>query len=192
MTTLRRIVVIALAAAAAVVTAPTSPARASVLSPVCPVLKHVPLAPGCSEASHTLTAGRALAAGNVGGALSGVLGGALGGVASLGLDAIAGWAADSARYALHETAVLIDATSTPRLAAPWFAHVYWRLAGISVLLTLPCLFAAAVQALIRSDLSLLVRAAFGYLPGAMLAVGICAQLTSLLLAAVDGLCSLFS
>ena len=86
----------------------------------------------------------------------------------------------------------MQATSTPRLQAPWFQRVYWRLVGISVLLTLPCLFAAAVQSIVRSNLALLTRAAFGYLPCAMLAVAVCAQVTALLLAATDGLCSLVS
>jgi hypothetical protein len=70
--------------------------------------------------------------------------------------------------------------------------VYWRVAGIAALLTLPFLFAAAIQALLRSDLSLLARAAFGYLPLAMLAVGVAAQLTALLLTATDGLSGLVS
>jgi hypothetical protein len=61
------------------------------------------------------------------------------------------------------------------------------MAAISAVLTLPFLFAAAVQAVLRSDLSLLVRAAFGYLPLAMLAVSIAAPLTMLLLAAADEL-----
>ena len=121
-----------------------------------------------------------------------MLGGAASDVASLGLSAIATWAAAGAKFALDETATLMQATSTPRLQAPWFQHVYWRLAGISVLLTLPCLFAAAVQSIVRSDLALLTRAAFGYLPCAMLAVGVCAQITALLLAATDELCSLVS
>jgi uncharacterized membrane protein YgcG len=60
------------------------------------------------------------------------------------------------------------------------------MAAIATLLTLPFLFAAAVQALMRSDLAMLVRAAFGYLPLAMLAIGIAAPLTTLLLAASDG------
>ena len=61
----------------------------------------------------------------------GVLGGATGDVASLALSAIATWAAAGAKFALDETATLMQATSTPRLQAPWFQHVYWRLAGIS-------------------------------------------------------------
>jgi hypothetical protein len=61
------------------------------------------------------------------------------------------------------------------------------MAGIAALLTLPFLFAAAVQALMRSDLALLVRASFGYLPLSLLAVGVAAPLTMLLLAASDGI-----
>ena len=51
--------------------------------------------------------------------------------------------------------------------------------------TLPFLFAAAVQAVIRSDLALLARATFGFLPLAMLGIAIAAPLTMLLLAASD-------
>jgi hypothetical protein len=66
------------------------------------------------------------------------------------------------------------------------------MAAIAAVLTLPFLFAAAVQALIRSDLGLLFRAGFGYLPLAMLAIAIIAPLTTLMLAASDELCSFIS
>jgi hypothetical protein len=186
-----------IAICAAVVAALASPTRApaaSLLSPVCSIVSHAPapLGLGCKTASRTLDAGRQLASGNVGGAAAGVLGGAANGVASLALGAIGSWAAGSAKFALDETARLIDTTTAPRLQAPWFERVYWRMAGISVLLTLPFLFAAAAQSVLRSDLALLTRAAFGYLPCAMLAVGVCAQVTALLLAATDGLCDLVS
>jgi type IV secretion system protein TrbL len=59
------------------------------------------------------------------------------------------------------------------------------MAGIAALLTLPFLFAAAVQALIHSDLGLLARASLGYLPLSLLAVSVAAPLTMLLLAASD-------
>ena len=65
--------------------------------------------------------------------------------------------------------------------------MYWQIAGISAILTLPFLFAAAIQALLRSDLTLLLRATFGYLPLAMLAVSVAAPITMLLLAASDQL-----
>ena len=59
------------------------------------------------------------------------------------------------------------------------------MAAIAAVLTLPFLFAAAVQAVIRSDLALLARATFGFLPLAMLGIAIAAPLTMLLLAASD-------
>jgi hypothetical protein len=59
-------------------------------------------------------------------------------------------------------------------------------------LTLPFLFAAAVQALVRSDLALLIRATLGYLPLAMLMVSVAAPLTTLLLAASDQLSAVVS
>jgi hypothetical protein len=65
-------------------------------------------------------------------------------------------------------------------------------AEIAAVLTLPFLFAAAVQALIRSDLALLLKAALGYLPLAMLAVAIAAPLATLLLAVSDQLASAVS
>ena len=48
-------------------------------------------------------------------------------------------------------------------------------------------FAAAVQAIIRADLTLLLRAALGYLPLGLLAVAIAAPVTMLLLAGSDQL-----
>jgi hypothetical protein len=134
-----------------------------------------------------------------------LLGGQLSGVASPLLSsgvgaaatsaivvAIGAWVLGGAKFALRETAVVLGNTSSPQLASTWFSSTYWRVAGIAVLLTLPFLFAAAVQALLRSDLALLLRAAFGYLPLAMLAVSIAAPVTMLLLAASDQLSAVVS
>ena len=87
---------------------------------------------------------------------------------------------------------MLGQTTTPQLGTTWFSSTYWRMAGIAALLTLPFLFAAAVQALIRSDLALLARAALGYLPLAMLAVSVAAPLTMLLLAASDQMSAIVS
>jgi hypothetical protein len=105
---------------------------------------------------------------------------------------IGAWTLGGAKYALRETAVVLGDTSSPQLESTWFSSTYWRVAGIAVLLTLPFLFAAAVHALLRSDLALLLRAAFGYLPLAMLAVSIAAPVTMLLLAASDQLSAIVS
>src|SRR6185437_12087549 len=66
------------------------------------------------------------------------------------------------------------------------------MAAIAALLTLPFLFAATVQAALRSDVALLARAAFGYLPLAMLSIAIAAPVTTMLLAISDELCGVIS
>ncbi|HWE08026.1 MAG TPA: hypothetical protein VG325_01650 [Solirubrobacteraceae bacterium] len=150
----------------------------------------------CDVASHpgrVIGAGKQLLGGHLGGALD-ALTGAAGktAAATVGLAAIATAAVGGARYLLQATAKVIGATTRPNLTSTWFSAAYWRMAAVSALLTLPFLFAAAVQAMIRSDLALLARAAFGYLPLALLAVGVAAPLTMLLLAGSDEMSSLVS
>jgi hypothetical protein len=111
-------------------------------------------------------------------------------IKSVALAAILGWVASGAESALKETAKVIDDTTSPQLSSSWFSASYWRVAGIAALLTVPFLCAAAIHALVRSDLGLLARAAFGYLPLSLLAVGIASQLTMLLLAATDEMSSI--
>jgi hypothetical protein len=143
----------------------------------------------CDAATHpgrVFKAGKKLLSGHVGGAIDTLIGGGASPAAkAVGIAAIGAWVLGGASFALHETAKLMGKTTSPQLRTTWFSSTYWGMAGIAAMLTLPFLFAAAVQALLRSDLALLVRAAFGYLPLAMLAVGIAAPLTMLLLAVSD-------
>jgi hypothetical protein len=157
------------------------------------------LLPTPAEADLTSTLGPAggdLLTGNLPGAAGGLVGGAAGAVASTTTSAllagIDGWVTGSAQGVLNDTASALGDTTSPQLRTTWFSSTYWRMAAIAAVLTLPFLFAAAVQALIRSDVAMLVRAAFGYLPLAMLAIAIAAPLTTLLLAACDQLCSFIS
>jgi hypothetical protein len=159
-----------------------------------------PIAVGCAgdiSPGTLVTAGKQLLTGNVGGAVQTVGGGVAGTLAStattaIGLAAIGTWVVGGAQGVLHDTAAALGATTSPQLRSTWFSATYWRMAAIAAVLTLPFLFAAAVQALIRSDLALLVRAAFGYLPLAMLAIAIVAPITMLLLAASDQMCTWIS
>ena len=132
-------------------------------------------------------AGKKLLSGHLGGAAKALTGAAAKAAPALGLAAIVAWVLGGAGFALHETATLLGKTTTPELGEAWFSSTYLHMAAIATLLTLPFLFAAAMQALMRSDLSLLVRAALGYLPLAMLAIAVAAPLTTLLLAASDSL-----
>jgi hypothetical protein len=119
-----------------------------------------------------------------------VVGGASTAIKAAALAAILGWVASGAEAALKETAKVIDDTTSPQLTSSWFSASYWRIAGIAALLTIPFLCAAAIHAVVRSDLGLLTRAAFGYLPLSLLAVGIASQLTMLLLAGTDEMSSI--
>jgi hypothetical protein len=110
-------------------------------------------------------------------------------VASVGLAAIDSWALSGAQSALREAAGVIGASTAPRLDSGWFSSEYWRVAGLAALLTLPFLFAAAAQAILASDLALLARAAFWYLPLALLTVAVATPLTMLMLAATDQMCA---
>jgi hypothetical protein len=156
-------------------------------------------ATGCEEISsggRLLQAGGQLITGNVGGAVGTAVGGAAQAVAStastaLAVAAIGTWVLGGS-VVLKEAAAVLGHTTAPELHTTWFSSTYWRMAAIGAVLTLPFLFAAAVQALIRSDLALLARAALGYLPLAMLAVAIAAPVTTLLLAASDQLCTFIS
>jgi hypothetical protein len=150
-----------------------------------------------SNGGAVIKSGKQLITGHVGGAVSTLLGGGAGTVAStastaIGLAAIGIWVVGGAGAALHEATAALGATTTPQLHTTWFSSTYWRMAAIAALLTLPFLFAATVQAALRSDVALLARAAFGYLPLAMLAIAIAAPVTTLLLAASDELCGLIS
>ncbi|HTW11556.1 MAG TPA: hypothetical protein VME01_02335 [Solirubrobacteraceae bacterium] len=113
-------------------------------------------------------------------------------VAGVGLNAIASWVLGGTESALKEVAHVIGADTTPELSSAWFSGTYWRVAGLAAILTLPFVFAATVQALFRSDLALLARVVFAYLPLSLLAVSLAAPVTMLLLSATDQMCAAVS
>ncbi len=193
------VVAVSLVIAGAVAAASPAPASASLCGAVGWI--NGPAAKACglvTNGDKLLNAGKKAVTGHIGGAVKTVLGGGGGGgggskaAALVSLAAIGAWVTGGARVALSDTAKVLGHTTDPRLGSTWFSATYWRMAGIAALLTLPFLFAAAAQALIRSDLALLARAALGYLPLSLLAVGIAAPLTTLLLAACDEMSSIVS
>ncbi|HET9718929.1 MAG TPA: hypothetical protein VFP55_02510 [Solirubrobacteraceae bacterium] len=113
------------------------------------------------------------------------LGAGSGLVAGAAMGAFASGVLGGAGSALRETAHVISRTTAPRLQSTWFSSTYWRVSGLAAVLSLPFLFAAAAQALLRGDPLLLARSAFGYLPLALIGVNLAAPITMLLLAASD-------
>jgi hypothetical protein len=179
-----------------------APASASALNPIKPICGVAGWVSGlagkaCGAIQHgdrLVKAGKKLLTGHVGGAAKALVSGGAAPKPStvIGLAAIGAWVFGGAKVALHETAKVLGETTSPQLGTTWFSSTYWRMAGIAALLTLPFLFAAAVQALLRSDLSLLARSALGYLPLSLLAVSVAAPLTMLLLAASDEMSAIVS
>ena len=113
-------------------------------------------------------------------------------VADAGLNAIASWVLNGTKSALQSVAGAIGGATAPDLTSTWFSATYLRVAGLAVALTLPFLFAAVIQALLRSDPALLARVVFGYLPLSLLAIGLATPVTMLLLAATDQMCDVVS
>ena len=191
----RTLALVAVIAALVLAAAPAT-ASAGVGGTVCSVAGWLSGVAGkvCTVATHAgsiLAAGKKLAGGHVGGAIGALTGSAsktaarVAGVAAITAGVIAG-----AQYALKLTVKAVGTSTDPNLGAVWFSSSYWRMAAVSALLTVPFLFAAAIQAMLRSDLTLLLRSAFGYLPLGMLAVGVAAPLTALLLAGSDEMSSI--
>jgi hypothetical protein len=151
--------------------------------------------------------------GTFGGAVSGVLGGLPGGdpvsglvssaagslvsdatapVAHTILQAVSSWVLAGTESALKDLAGAIGQATAPNLQTTWFSSTYWRVAALAAMLTIPFLCAAALQALARTDVGLLARAALGYLPLSLLGVSLAAPLTMLLLSATDQMCAVVS
>jgi hypothetical protein len=137
-----------------------------------------------------------VATGPVGGFLKKVLGGSSSASSTAakaaGILAIGAAATVAAVAAVKIVSKAIGESTSPQLTSTWFSGTYWRVTAIAALLTMPFLFAAAVQALMRSDITLLIRAALGYLPLAILVTAIAAPLTMLLLAASDEMSAIVS
>lgn len=105
------------------------------------------------------------------------------------LAAIFAWVLGGAKWTLDHMAGVISSTTSPALNVGWFTGVYLRVEAIAVFFTLLFLFAAAAEAMLRSDLALISRAAFAYLPLSLLLTAVAAPVTMLLLAASDQLSS---
>ncbi|MBV9473434.1 MAG: hypothetical protein JO206_10730 [Solirubrobacterales bacterium] len=192
-------VIVAVAACGLTIAAPP----ASAFNPLKPLCGAAGLASGlagkaCGAVQHAgsvLKAGKKLLSGHPVGAVKTIVGTGAGAVSSagsaaaaaVGLAAVGAWVLTGAKFALEQTGKVLGKTTSPQLRSTWFSSAYWRMAAIAAVLTLPFLFAAAIQALVRSDIGLLLRAALGYLPLALIAVGIAAPLTMMLLAVTDQL-----
>jgi uncharacterized membrane protein YgcG len=97
------------------------------------------------------------------------------------------WVTNAAVWVTGKVGDLIDATSSPDVQAAWFAGQYRAMLGVAAVLALPLLLLAVIQALIRQDIWILLRSAFGYLPMAFILAGAAIVGTDLLISITDDL-----
>src|SRR4051812_34631426 len=95
------------------------------------------------------------------------------------------WVTDAAVWVTGKVGALIEGTTSPNLTARWFEGQYGAMLAVAGALALLMLMLAVIQSVIRQDVSMLIRAAFGYLPMAFILAGVAIAATGLLVAITD-------
>jgi hypothetical protein len=108
------------------------------------------------------------------------------------LDGIGEWVGKGAAELLALVGKALAASTQPELNEPWFLQHFADMAGLAALLVLPMLLFSIMQAIIRQDLSVLLRSALVHLPLALLLTTVAVELVQLSLAAVDSMCAYLS
>jgi hypothetical protein len=98
---------------------------------------------------------------------------------------VTAWVTNAAVWVTGKVGDLVDKTTSPDLSAGWFEGQYETMVAVAGALALLMLMLALIQSVIRQDLSLLVRSAFGYLPMAFILAGVAIAAAGLLVAITD-------
>jgi TrbL/VirB6 plasmid conjugal transfer protein len=120
-------------------------------------------------------------------AVGGVAGNVAGAAGDFVMRGVTVWVTNAAVWVTSKVGDLIDATSGPNVQADWFVGQYRSMLGVAAVLALPMLLLAVIQALIRQDIWILLRSAFGYLPMAFVLAGAAIVGTDLLISITDDL-----
>ena len=116
-----------------------------------------------------------------------VVGGVAGAAGDFVMRGVTVWVTNAAVWVTGKVGDLIDATASPDVTAEWFRGQYRSMLSVAGVLALPMLLLAAIQALMRQDLWILLRSAFGYLPMAFILAGAAIVGTDLLISITDDL-----
>ena len=103
------------------------------------------------------------------------------------MHGVTAWVTDAAVWVTGKVGSLIDATTSPDVRAGWFQGQYGTMLAIAGALALPMLLLALIQAVMRQDMWMLLRSAFGYLPMAFILAAAAIVATQLLIAVADDL-----
>jgi len=101
------------------------------------------------------------------------------------MRSVTAWVTNAAVWVAGKVGELIENTSSPDLRAGWFEGQYQAMLAIAGALALLMLMLAVIQSVIRQDIWILARAAFGYLPMAFIFAGVAIAATGLLVAITD-------
>jgi hypothetical protein len=126
-------------------------------------------------------------AGNVCDAVSGAVGDAAKATGEFVMQGVTEWVTDAAVWVTGKVGTAVKTTTSPDLTASWFRGEYGTMVAVAGALALLMLMLAVIQSVIRQDLAMLVRAAFGYLPMAFILGGVAISATGLLIAITDGI-----
>ena len=102
---------------------------------------------------------------------------------------VTAWVTNAAVWVTGKVGELIETTSSPDLRASWFEGQYGTMVAVAGALALLLLLLAVIQSVIRQDVGMLVRAAFGYLPMAFILAGVAIAGAGLLIAITDDMSS---
>ncbi len=97
------------------------------------------------------------------------------------------WVTNAAVWVTGKVGELIKTTASPNVQAAWFVGQYRSMLAVAGVLALPMLLLAVIQALMRQDVWILLRSAFGYLPMAFILAGAAIVGTDLLISITDDL-----
>ena len=95
------------------------------------------------------------------------------------------WVTDAAVWVTGKVGDLVQQTTSPNLTASWFEGEYGTMLAVAGALALLMLMLAVIQSIIRQDISMLVRSAFGYLPMAFILAGVAIAGATLLIGITD-------
>jgi hypothetical protein len=185
----RPALIAALLVAAAATLPATSRAQAeSTVATSAPPAAHQVRAAGPTPRGYACAPVVAIACGVVGGAVDvvgDVAGGIVGTVGDGVLDGVSKWVGDGAAWIIGRIAGLVERSTRPELGATWFTDQYGRMLSLGLLLALVFLLAALIQAALRQDVTIALRAALISLPLAICACLAAVTLVELALAATD-------
>ncbi|MDQ3379523.1 MAG: type IV secretion system protein [Actinomycetota bacterium] len=127
--------------------------------------------------------------GNVCDAVTGAVTKVAAGAGEFVMRGVTAWVTNAAVWVAAKVGELIEKTTTPDLTASWFEGQYGAMVAVAGALALLMLMLAVIQSVIRQDIGLLIRAAFGYLPMAFILAGVAIAGTGLLVAITDDMSS---